>query len=92
MIRNFRHRGLKRLYELGDRRRISPELADRIEEALGLLDVAETPADMDLPGYRLHALKGDLRGSWSVAVSRNWRIVFRFEDRDVCDVDLIDYH
>jgi proteic killer suppression protein len=92
MIKSFRHRGLQRLYERGDRSRIDPTLVDKVETALGLLDVAETPAAVNLPGYRLHPLRGDLRGFWSIRVSGNWRIIFRFDDRDVCDVDLVDYH
>ena len=92
MIKSFRHRGLQRLYERGDRSRINPTLVDKVETALGLLDVAETPTAVNLPGYRLHPLRGDLRGFWSIRVSGNWRIIFRFDDRDVCDVDLVDYH
>jgi toxin HigB-1 len=92
MIKSFRHRGLQRLYERGDRSRINPILVEKVETALGLLDVAETPAAVNLPGYRLHPLRGDLRGFWSIRVSGNWRIIFRFDDRDVCDIDLVDYH
>ena len=92
MIKSFRHRGLQRLYERGDRSRINPTLVDKVETALGLLDVAETPEAVNLPGYRLHPLRGDLRGFWSIRVSGNWRLIFRFEDRDVCDVDLVNYH
>ena len=92
MIKSFCHRGLQRLYERSDRSRIHPTLVDKIETALGLLDVAETPEAVNLPGYRLHPLRGDLRGFWSIRVSGNWRIIFRFDDRDVCDVDLVDYH
>ena len=92
MILSFRHRGLKRLYERDDRSRLQPELADRIEEILGLLDVAESPRDLGLPGFRLHPLKGDLKNFWSVTVSGNWRIIFRFRGQDAVDVDLIDYH
>jgi toxin HigB-1 len=92
MIKSFRHRGLQRLYERGDRSRINPTLIDKVETALGLLDVAETPEAVNLPGYRLHPLRGDLREFWSIRVSGNWRIIFRFDDRDVCDVDLVDYH
>jgi len=88
----FRHRGLKRLYEKGDRRRLRPEYADKIARILARLDEAQDVADMDLPGFRLHALTGDLAGYWSVAVSGNWRIVFRFEDSTAFEVDLIDYH
>ena len=91
MIRSFRHRGLKRLWE-GDPSRIGAALRDRIENALAVLDAAATSADLDLPGYRLHALKGDLKGTWSVTLSGNWRITFRVERGNVFDVDLTDYH
>jgi toxin HigB-1 len=92
MMKSFRHRGVQRLYERGDRSRIDPTLVDKVETALGLLDVAETPVAVNLPGYRLHPLRGDLQGFWSIRVSGNWRMIFRFDDRDVCDVDLVDYH
>jgi proteic killer suppression protein len=65
---------------------------DKIERILARLDEATKAANMDLPGYRLHPLKGRLAGYWSVSVSGNWRIVFRFEGANVCDVDLVDYH
>ena len=92
MIRSFKHRGLKRLYEEGDRRGIRPDLLDTVEDILARLDKAETPLAMSLPGYRLHPLKGDLKGFWSVTVRANWRIIFRFEEGDAFDVELIDYH
>jgi len=92
MIRSFKHRGLKRLYERGDRSGIRPDMADTVQEILTVLDRAATPRALDLPGYRLHPLKGDLRGFWSVTVRANWRIMFRFEDGDAFDVELIDYH
>ena len=92
MIRSFRHRGLKRLYERGERSRINPDLADRIETRLFRLDVAQRIQDMDIRGYRLHPLKGNLKGFWSVSVSGNWRLIFRFEDGNAFDVDLLDYH
>lgn len=92
MIRSFRHRGLKRLYERGDRRRVRADHAARLELALADLDDARRPSDLDLPGYRLHLLRGDRRGFWSISVSGNWRIVFRFHDGDAYDVDLVDYH
>ena len=92
MILSFRHRGLASLYERGDRRRIPPEYADKIERIVARLDVAEQPSDLDLPGYRLHQLRGELSGLWSVRVSRNWRIVFRFDGGNVRDVDFVDYH
>ncbi len=92
MIVGFRHKGLKLLYGKGDRRRLQPEHADKIERILARLDEATEPADMGLPGFRLHPLKGDLVGCWSVSVSGNWRIIFRFEGVHASDVDLIDYH
>ncbi len=92
MIVSFRHKGLKLVYEEGDRRRLSSEHADKIERILARLDEATGPRSMDLPGFRLHPLKGDLAGYWSVSVSGNWRIVFRFDGANVRDVDLVDYH
>lgn len=92
MIQTFKHKGLKRLYEHGDRRGLPSERIERIENTLGRLDIAKAPVDLDLPGYRLHALKGDWKNYWSVKVSGNWRIIFRIEDGDVFDVNLIDYH
>lgn len=92
MIRSFKHRDLKRFYEFGEPRGIRSDLLDRVEDILGRLDQAQTPQAMNLPGYRLHKLSGDLREFWSVAVNANWRIVFRFEGGDAFDVELIDYH
>ena len=92
MVRSFRHRGLKRLYQRGDRSRVRADQAERLAVALADLDDARRPSDLDLPGYRLHPLKGDLKGFWSISVSGNWRIIFRFDDGDVYDVDLVDYH
>ena len=92
MIRSFRHRGLKRMYERGDASRVGPDLANRVALALADLDDAIKPSDLDLPGYRLHPLKGDLKGYWSISISGNWRVTFRFEDGDAYDVDLTDYH
>lgn len=92
MIKSFKHRGLKRLYERGDKSLVSGEHLHRIEDIIARLDVAVSPSDLNLPGYGLHALKGRLKGFWAVNVSGNWRIVFRFKDSDAFDVNLIDYH
>ena len=92
MIRSFKHRGLKRLYERGDRSGIRPDLLDMVEDILARLDEADTPQAMNLPGYHLHPLKGDLKGYWSVAVRANWRDIFRFQGADAFDVALTDYH
>jgi toxin HigB-1 len=92
MIRSFRHRGLKRLYERGDAKGIRADLRSAVEEILTVLDSASTPEALNLPGYRLHPLKGDLKGFWSVTVRSNWRIIFRFAGLDAWDVELLDYH
>ncbi|MGD0072757.1 MAG: type II toxin-antitoxin system RelE/ParE family toxin [Candidatus Binataceae bacterium] len=92
MIRRFRHRGLERFYANDDRRGLNAEHADKIGRILAFLDRAARPEDMKLPGFSLHPLKGDLAGYWSVTVRANWRIIFRFENGDVTDADLIDYH
>jgi toxin HigB-1 len=92
MVRSFKHRGLKRLFEQDDRSGIRPDLVDTVQEILTVLEEATTPQDLNLPGYRLHPLKGALKGFWSVTVKANWRIVFRFEEADAFDVELIDYH
>ena len=92
MIHGFRHRGLKRLYDTGDRRRIRPDMVAKVENILSVLDAAASPRALDLPGYRLHPLKGDRRDSGAVTVAANWRIVFAFPDGDAYKVDLVDYH
>lgn len=92
MIRSIRHKGLKRLYADGDRSKLAAEMVGRIEEILGVLDVAADIRDVDLPHFRLHPLVGDRKGQWAVTVRANWRIVFRFEDGEASDVDLTDYH
>ena len=92
MILGFRHRGLKRLYERGDRSRVRPDLAGRVERILARLDVAQRVQDMSIHSFGLHPLRGDLKGFWSVTVSGNWRIIFRFENGNAFDINLIDYH
>lgn len=92
MIRSFKQRGLKRLFERDDRSGIRPDLLEDVEDILGRLNQATTPQALNLPGYRLHPLKGELRGFWSVTVRANWRIIFRFEREDAFEVELIDYH
>jgi len=83
---------LRRLYQNGDASKVQAEQSVRIADVLAHLDRAQRPTDLDLPGYRLHPLKGDMKGLWSVTISGNWRIVFRFHDSDAFDVDLLDYH
>lgn len=92
MIAGFRHKGLKRFHEDDDARRLPPGMVERVRTILSALDVAESPSDLDLPSFRLHPLKGDLRGFWSVTVRANWRIVFRFDGKNAVDIDFLDYH
>jgi len=92
VIESFRHKGLRRFYENGDRRALAPELVERIGIILANLDSAQHISDLDRPGFRLHPLKSDLKGFWSITVRANWRIIFRFEDASAFDVDFLDYH
>jgi len=92
VIASFKHRGLKRLYEHDDKRGVSAAHVDKIKRILARLDEATEIRNMALPGFDLHPLKGKLKGFWAVSVSGNWRIVFRFENGNAYDVDLIDYH
>ena len=92
LVKTFRHKGLKRLFEKDSPSGVRADQADRIRDVLTHLDSATSPTDLDLPGYRLHALKGDRKGFWSVTISGNWRITFRFESGHVFEVDLVDYH
>ena len=92
VIETFKHRGLKWLYTMGDTRGVSPSHVNKVRRILANLDAAETIEHMRLPAYRLHKLQGDLEGRYAVKVSRNWRIVFRFEDGKAFDIDLVDCH
>jgi toxin HigB-1 len=92
MIKSFKHRGLNALYDGRTARRLAPQHLERLRDILAVLDRSRGPGDMNLPGFRLHPLKGRLKGHWAVAVSGNWRVTFRFEDGHAVDVDYIDYH
>jgi len=92
MIRSIRHKGLKRLYENDDPRGVIAEHVEKLRDILVRLDAAGTVADMDLPGFRLHPLKGELKGFWAVTVRANWRVIFRFSDGEALDVNYVDYH
>ncbi|MFQ5955856.1 MAG: type II toxin-antitoxin system RelE/ParE family toxin [Kiloniellales bacterium] len=92
MIRGIRHKGLREFHEKGRTTGLDPKQIKRIRAILSRLDASGVPQDMDLPGLRLHPLKGQLAGFWAVDVSGNRRIVFRIEAGEVFDVDLIDYH
>ncbi len=92
VIQNFRHKGLRRLFANGEPQGIRADLVEKVENILAVLNRARAPAEMDLPGFRLHRLKGDRKGFWSVTVRANWRVTFRFENGEAYDLDLVDYH
>jgi proteic killer suppression protein len=92
MIIGFRHKGLEIFYRTGSQRGIQAAHAKKLQIILAMLDVAKEPRDIDLPALRLHPLKGDLKGHWSVWVNGNWRVTFRFDGPDVELVDYQDYH
>lgn len=92
MIRSFRHAGLQRFFETGSKAGIQPKHAKRLRLQLGRLAAATAPDDMNLPGWRFHALKGELSGHWAVWVDENWRLTFRFTGKDAEVVDYQDYH
>lgn len=92
MIRSFRHKGLERFFAQGSKAGIQAAHASKLRLQLGRLDAATGPADMNLPGWRLHPLKGAMKGLWAVDVSGNWRLVFAFEGKDAVLVDYLDYH
>ena len=92
MIRSIRHKGLRRLHEDDDPRGVISQHVEKLRDILARLDAAGTIADMDLPGFRLHPLKGELKGFWAVTVRANWRVIFRLAEGDALDVDYVDYH
>ncbi len=92
MIKSFKHKGLKKFYEQGSKQGIQAQHVPRIRMQLAALDSACRIEDLDIPGYRLHQLKGDRRGIWSISVSGNWRITFEFTDGNVYIVNYEDYH
>lgn len=92
MIKTIRHKGLERFFREGSKAGIQPQHAKRLRLQLGRLDAAKSAEDMDLPGWKLHSLSGDLVGHWSVRVNGNWRLTFAFEGTDAVLVDYQDYH
>jgi proteic killer suppression protein len=91
----FRHKGLQQLYEKGKAKGLPPAMVDKLRKLLLAIQTADTLDQLDrFPGWKLHPLKGDLKGFWSLTVTGNWRLIFLY-DKDsatVCDIDLIDYH
>ncbi|ABA56962.1 Plasmid maintenance system killer [Nitrosococcus oceani ATCC 19707] len=92
MIKSFRHKGLQRYFESGSKAGIQPKHAKRLRMQLVALDTATTIEDMDIPGFKLHSLKGSNEGRWSIWVNGNWRVTFEFRDRNAFILDYEDYH
>ncbi|MBB3235148.1 type II toxin-antitoxin system RelE/ParE family toxin [Phyllobacterium endophyticum] len=92
MIKSFRSRALKRLYEQDDASRLPQDMVPRIASILAALDSADTTQDMDRPSLKLHPLKGNRQGRWAVTVRANWRVTFSMSDGNAFDVDFEDYH
>jgi len=92
MIKKFKHKGLKKLFESGVASGVQPKHTDGIRQILALLESADSISDMDLPGLNLHELKGQRKGTYSVNVSGNWRVTFKIVNGDTVDVNYEDYH
>lgn len=92
MIKSFKHKGLRRFYETGSTAGIQPAHGKRLRLQLAALDTATQIEDMDIPGFRLHRLKGERQGLWSITVSGNWRITFEFRDGNAYVLNYEDYH
>ncbi len=92
MITSFRHKGLRKYFESGSLAGIQPAHANRLKMQLAALDTAQIIEDMDIPGFRLHPLKGSERGRWSIWVNGNWRVTFEFENGNAFVLDYEDYH
>ncbi|KTC86579.1 type II toxin-antitoxin system RelE/ParE family toxin [Legionella brunensis] len=92
MIKSFKHKGLKQFFEKGDCSGIQSKHEQKLRLQLAALDTAHVIEDMNLPGYRLHRLKGERKNCWSITVNGNWRITFEFDSGDVCIVNYEDYH
>jgi proteic killer suppression protein len=92
MIKNWKHKGLKELFLTGSKKGVRPDIADRLRRRLDVLDAANSLEALGLPGFRLHPLSGKMKGRYSIRVTRNWRLTFRFKDGDVFEVDMEDYH
>jgi proteic killer suppression protein len=92
VIKSWRHKGLKELFLTGNKKGIPADMADRLRRRLDVLDAANSFKAFGLPGFRLHPLVGNMRGRYSIRVTGNWRLTFRFENGDVFEVNLEDYH
>ncbi len=92
MIANFKSKALSDFWETGQARGFNPNYTGKVRLVLDALEEAEAVEALDVPGFGLHPLKGDRKGQWAIMVSRNWRVTFRFEEGNACDVEYEDYH
>lgn len=92
MIKSFKHKGLQEFFDTGSKKGIQPDHAKKLGNILDVLCVVKSEKGMNLPGFDLHELKGNEKGTWSVSVNGNWRVTFKFENNDVIIVDYRDYH
>ena len=92
MIKSFKHKGLRRFYETGSARGIQAKYEKRLRMQLAALDTAKESNDLDIPGYKLHPLKGDRKGVWAITVNGNWRLTFEFSDGNAYVLNYEDYH
>ncbi|MDE3185861.1 MAG: type II toxin-antitoxin system mRNA interferase toxin, RelE/StbE family [Bacteroidota bacterium] len=92
MIVSFRYKGLKLFYEKGDASKLQFQHVSKIRLILTRLDAATLPEELNVPGYSLHQLKGEFKGFWAIKIDKNFRIIFRIENKNTLDVDYIDYH
>ena len=92
MIASFRNKALERCYSGVSSKGLPAEFVPKLKRILFALDNANSPDNLSQPGFGLHELSGNLKGSWSIVVTRNWRVTFRFQGENVCDVDFVDYH
>jgi proteic killer suppression protein len=92
MIKSFRHKGLRTFFETGRSAGVQANHTKRLRMRLAALDSAQSIEDMDIPGFRLHPLKGEMRGRWSISVNGNWRLTFEFQDGNAYILDYEDYH
>jgi proteic killer suppression protein len=92
VIKSFRHKGIEKFFRSGSKAGIQTKHAAKLRRQLARLDASMSPEDMDIPGWKLHSLRGDLESHWSVWVNGNWRLTFAFEGEDAVLVDYQDYH
>ena len=92
MIKSFEHKGLQEFFDTGNLKGIRPQHKQKLRIRLTALDTAKSIEDMNLPGFRLHQLKGNKKGLWAIDVNKNWRIVFKFQDSNAYVVNYEDYH